>query len=65
MVLSKEEMELLDPGTGWSRKFAIRLRMLARFIGGSAMILVAGCLIAITVFIVFFALPEIMYAIFL
>ena len=63
MVLSKEEMELLEPGTSWKRKLAIRLRMLARFTGGTLMIFIATCLIMIAAIIVFFAMPEIMYAI--
>lgn len=63
MVMSKEEMELLDPGTTWRRRLEIRLRMLARFVGGTAMIFIATCLIVIAAIIVFFAMPKVMVAI--
>lgn len=63
MSLSSEEMELLDPRTTGRRKLAIRLRMLAQFAGGTAMIFIATCLIVIAAIIVFFAMPEILYAI--
>lgn len=63
MVLSKEEMELLDPATTGRRRVAIRLRMLARFTGGTMMIFIATCLIVTAAIIVFLAMPEVMYAV--
>ena len=63
MVLSKEEMELVDPQTPWKRRLVIRLRMLARFFGSTMMIFIATCLIVTAAIIAFFAMPEVMYVI--
>lgn len=63
MVLSKDEMELLDPKTSPRRRLAIRLRMLAQFTGGTMMIFIATCLIVAGAIIFFLAMPEIMYAV--
>lgn len=62
MVLSKEEMELVDPNTTTARRIAIRLGMLVRFIGSTTMIFIATTLVIIAAIIVFFAIPEVMYA---
>ncbi len=63
MVLSKDEMDLLDPNTSRTRRFTIRLRMLARFTGGTMMIFIATCLLIAAAIIVLLAMPEIMYAV--
>ena len=63
MVLSKDEMELLDPKTTWRRRLVIRLRMLAQFVGSTTMIFIAACLIITAAIMAFFLMPEIMYAI--
>ncbi len=63
MVLSKEEMELVDPNTPIRRRVAIRLGMLVRFIGSTTMIFIATSLVVIAAIIVFFVIPEVMYAI--
>lgn len=62
MVLSKDEMELLDPKTTWQRRLVIRLRMFVQFAGGTTMIFIATCLIITAAIMAFLIMPEIMYA---